>query len=525
MVTMLPPPGPTQTEPHSEPADGTGLALQDQMPEWFRTRGGSAVLVLVLSLLYVLTSYLPLGEGIGWGDLAYGRWIWNHQTLPTTEPLVPLATGMPVIDTEWLGQLAGYGAWRLLGLAGVTLLLAGGVTWAAGLFCLGLYRRTGRAGLTLLGLLLVLMACWPQLTAARPALAGLVCFVTLWFLVAGRRPGRGDWLAVPLLFALWSNLHASFVLGLLVLAARCAGHGLDLWRRTGRLGAMWTSARVRRRLMLLEVAFIATLLNPYALGLYAGVLSLVGQPNLSDLEAWQPLTLRTWPGMCVALMVLAFLAVGRISPRRVRTADALLLVGLGAAALWNGALLLWWMPLASEFLMRHLHVLFPRRSHRRPEPRSLWTVTSLALGVMAFGLSPAGGVILHQQRIPAERRLSDALPVRATAWLQQHPQPGLTFAPPEWSGFLLWNGADAIRPFVGDHAEWMPRRVWGDATRVLQMASGLDIALDRAGVNTLLLSPQRHSLWAGSLRVSKDWRLAYEDRQSIVYVRRTPLPD
>jgi hypothetical protein len=161
-----------------------------------------------------------------------------------------------------------------------------------------------------------------------------LCFVGLFVLLTARRWHAANWIIVPLLFGLWANLHGSFIVGLGLLAAQAIGRGMDVFRRTHSVRSVLVSRPVQRLALLTQLAFAATLLNPYGLRIYAEVLTFGGNPNLQSLIEWDPLTLRMKQGRAVAAVALLMVVLYRLSPRRVRTAEFLTLIGLGAATLW-----------------------------------------------------------------------------------------------------------------------------------------------------------------------------------------------
>ncbi|MCA9112079.1 MAG: hypothetical protein KDA52_19150, partial [Planctomycetaceae bacterium] len=207
--------------------------LEDRVPQWLQ---GSRVLALwtaVLGLLYLVLSYQPLWHTDIWGHLSYGRWIWEQGRLPDVEPLMPLSIGMTYIDTAWLSQLMGYGLYRQFGVSALQMLYAASITSACTLLLIGVLRKSNSN--ISAGFLVILtfgIVDYQQLLIVRPQLFGLVAFVGLFTLLTAFRWRTGWWFVVPVLFVLWANLHGSFIVGLGLLAASCAGHAIDVFRRT-----------------------------------------------------------------------------------------------------------------------------------------------------------------------------------------------------------------------------------------------------------------------------------------------------
>ena len=121
------------------------------------------------------------------------------------------------MNFEWLSEVPFFLAFKAMGLRGVL------VVYFAVLMLIytGVYYRSCRAGadcknatvVTLLAIFLGVVSIGP-----RTLLFGWLCMVGL-LLVLDRfqRTGKGLWLLPPL-FALWINLHGSWVFGLVVLA-------------------------------------------------------------------------------------------------------------------------------------------------------------------------------------------------------------------------------------------------------------------------------------------------------------------
>ena len=130
----------------------------DRAPLNLRSSRAFAGLACCVGLVYLFFSTRPLGPTDNWGHLAYGRTIWQLRSLPATEPLLPLAQGMPFVDTAWLSQLIGYGVISLPGIAGLKSLYAASLAACVALLAWRAYRTTHSgtvAGYAVLAFLLV----------------------------------------------------------------------------------------------------------------------------------------------------------------------------------------------------------------------------------------------------------------------------------------------------------------------------------------------------------------------------------
>lgn len=509
--------------------------LEDRVPQWLQAPRVLALWTTVIGALYLVLSYQPLWHTDLWGHLAYGRWIWQHGGLPATEPLMPLSRGVPMVDTAWLTQVIGYGLYRQFGVAAMQMCYAATISASFAALLAGVLRRTHGAIISgFVALVTFAVVDYQQLLVVRPQLAGLVCFVTLFTLLNATRWRRGYWILIPAMFVLWANLHGSFIVGLGLLATCCVGRGVDIVRRLRSLRAVAADPVVRRLFVLTELSAAAALLNPYGLGLYAEVIAFAGHPNLRDLKEWDPLTLKMSQGKAFAACVLALIAAYRFSPRRVRGAEMLLLAGLGIAAMWSSRMIVWWGPVAAYYLALHVAAIWRpyRRAESSPAPRSgKWSVVTAGLAWIFFAYTPFGITLLHgQPQDPRARtqRLqhstSNQTPLSVVAYLHRHPTQGLIFNTYDWGDFLLWAGPRDLQVFAASHAHLIPEEVWRDYLSILHTSSGWEQKLDRYGVNAIVLDKRdRDSLLEGIRSRDEVWRLEYEDRASVIYVRREPI--
>lgn len=536
MSTVMTPPQPPRAEPIPPPAPlADASMLEDKVPESLKGSAISTGLVLVLSLLFVVLSVRPLWHTDVWGHLAYGRWIAATKAVPAVEPLMPLAKGVPFIDTAWLSQVIGFEAMNRLGMTSLSFLYAASITAMATLLLWRGYRRSQNAWIGLVGVGLWLGACWQHLAIMRPQLAGMLCFTLLLTLLTSRRRQAWHWLAVPALFAAWANLHGSFVVGLLLIAGLAAGRSLDLAVRCGEFRAIRRDSHVRRLVMMLELAAAAVLLNPYGLRLYAEVFAISNNPNVAELTEWGPLQLRMIQGQMTGVVALLLIVIYRLSPRRVTSAEVLLLFGFGAAALWSSRMLVWWVPLAVTYGMQHAgaiwHATFAPVEPQVPAVRNgRWSVISVGIVWICFALTPFGTRLVHGNdgKLKFANRVSQQTPLTVTDHLiklaEQNRLPrGQAFNTYEWGDYLLWAGPPNLKIFLASHVHLVPREVWKDYVAISDGASGWEEMLDRYGVNLIAVDQATHAGLIGRLRENENWRQTYSDNVGAVFMRRKAI--
>jgi len=166
-----------------------------------------------------------------------GRYIAHHGPVGF-DPFPTIEHGQTWLNQQWLSEVTFYGAERVVGTTGITVLYALllGLPLALVLWAI---RRKGTApmlavaALYLPGILAIIHPRAAGFTLLLFAALVLV-ILTAWRLPPPGEDGRGPPLwalaAIPLLFGLWANLHGGFIAGLLLVGLVTAGLSIDRWR-------------------------------------------------------------------------------------------------------------------------------------------------------------------------------------------------------------------------------------------------------------------------------------------------------
>ncbi len=522
------PPVKTPPEEQTEGLSMDPSLLEDRVPDQWKSTRRLTGCVVLLGIVFFYFCVKPLWHTDLWGHLSYGKLIATSRLLPTTEPLMPLSKGEPMVDSAWLSQLIGYGTISTWGLAGVQGLSALCITAACALLLHRALMRTRSLFFATTAVVMFLWLDWAPLAVVRPQLAGLVCFLLLVHRTTSRHPRAADWWFIPLLHCVWANLHGSFLVGIAWLGVLTVGRAIDLVRRTGTLRSLTHDQTVRRLFLWCELSAAAALINPYGIGLYGEVLSFGQNANLTALTEWQVLDLRAPHGMVFLAMVAVLVCVYRVTPRRVASWEVLILIGLSVATLWSARFIVWWAPVAALLLVTHGRAAtqrwFPWQAELAPSPRTgKWSLVSVGLAWIFFAYSPLGMRLMHHREPPADRALSSFTPVAAVNYLKEHPPQGQVFNTYEWGDYLQWAGPDGVQVFLNSHAHLVPRDVWVHYMQVIQEADGWPDILDRYGVNAILLDHLNRSCLVKRLKDDPKWRIGYDDKLAIVFLRRKPI--
>ncbi|MCI0381063.1 MAG: hypothetical protein L0215_26055 [Gemmataceae bacterium] len=385
---------------------------------------------------------IPLWEhDTGW-HLRTGQWVVEHGQVPDHDEFSTVGHEQAWIAYSWLYGVFVYGLQQTLGWFGIWLYRTlFGLIIVASLF--GLVRKhefLARAGTVALAAI----ALVPVLVAERPMLFTVLFSIGTLRAILKLRDGEADWRIwlLPIMYAVWANLHVQFVFGLLMLGLAGAAPILDKllgWQHAGE-SAKSLSSRGWRRLCILGVAcFAATFVNPYGWRIYEVVFSYARLQEIYVLfEELKSLRFRmVWDWAVLALVLAAAFALGLRYADRLKTCPTsfdFLILAAGCYFSFHSRHDLWLVVLAACAVLGGPTPSEPRPSGSGAPP---WREL-LAIGVAA---AAAFLVWLGLYRINESRLRDDQalyFPMAAADWIEKQRPPGPIFNAIDWGGYLLW---------------------------------------------------------------------------------------
>ena len=180
----------------------------------------AAIFLLVCFCLFTT----PVKDGDCFWHIATGLWIWDHNSLPVTDPFTftfsqhgtSSVSGF-ILNQYWLGQLALAAIWKAGGSAGIVIFRA--FTYCTILLFLFAWLRKRHTELFALLMLLPLASIFASYPNERPQLfTFLMMPLVLWLLEKLRETGRPSTLhlvSLPAAMLIWANCHGGYILGTL----------------------------------------------------------------------------------------------------------------------------------------------------------------------------------------------------------------------------------------------------------------------------------------------------------------------
>ena len=442
-------------------------------------------------------------------DLTYhlraGHEILTTGSIPRTDSWTFTVYGEPWFDQQWGAQALLAAIEMVAGWTGLVLFRALLVGFVFGSLAF-IVRRRGLADRTSTLLALAAFFVAAPALALRPELLGLACFTVVLLLVSDRRHHpRGLW-AIPLVVAVWANLHGSFFLGPLV------------------VGLAWMEDlhdRVPRPNQTLAVALIAALaacLTPFGPLVWIYALGLSTNPEVtSRVSEWQPTSLRDVPGALFFASVLGVVAVlarrGRVIPWPTLL-WLLVFFGLGVYAIRG---VTWWPLAATVAIAGLVGSGMSDRMQVRTEPalgRRINAAITVLLVVVGVVILPIWRPVDAGTGTPAG--VVSFAPPGVTEALHDLVRPGdRIFNPQRWGSWFEY-ALPAAFVAVDSRIEIFPAAVWDDYESVAAGTDGWVQRLEAWAVDIVVTDRSQESL-GDRLEVS-GWTQVYADADGGIYV-------
>jgi hypothetical protein len=501
-----------------------------------------------------------------WWHLAAGRWILENGRVPTTDTLSFTVPDHSWTNLQWLFDVVLYGLYRLGGADLLVLTSAFCFMLSVALLAWNVRRALGPVASCLLLSWVVLIA--NARFVIRPEMATFVLLECGLLIVASahQREGRGLWLLVPLML-LWVNLHALFVLGLIVIGAAMVSTAVAefplfprRWRQASRLSKI-----ARRRLLVAGTASMAvTLLNPYFLhGAFfplellsritesGGAFQAIGEFRRPFSGYFPTLDLRAYQVFFVLGVGVVGLAglLEAFPRRREREPPLFNLGGLATFAAFAYLSLLARRNMgvfvmgATPFLAQSLHIVairlgpsiasrwesrlatrLPDGVRRRGALAAVITTVAVpaALGWLAFSVANnwwyARSGQTHEFGVGV---LEGRFPIRAAEFVREQGIRGPMYNDLSAGGYLTWANPTGERVYIDGRLEVFGTEFFSQHMRTLRNTQLWQQQVQRFGIQSVLLYHRwsnRHPLIRWLVR-NHEWVLVYSDEVAVVFVR------
>jgi hypothetical protein len=448
-----------------------------------------------------------------WGYLAFGRLFWENG-FPYRDLFSYVPTKVTWVYHEWLTGVIFFPIYENLGAAGLQLLRYAMIMSTIAIMAIVAVRRGANSLSTAIILFLAVNGLTYGYAPVRAQIFTYFFFALFIYILECYRQERNPrilWL-LPAAQIVWCNTHGGFVAGLGLIGLYAIGEGIARRQYLPYLKALLLSLP-------------ATLINPYGIDYWTYIVQAVAMPR-PDITEWMSLYTAVTTGrfrdesfLFIALVLITIFLIVR--SRKKNLTDILVLAATAYLAFKS---------------IRHIILFFLAFGTYVPVMLSEYTD--------AFGKDPKIIPILKRIVRPAAILSCAVLvllaslslrhfiyspsldlktppysyPVQALAWIGSHSWQGNILPNFEWGEFVMWRCYPKCRVSMDGRLE----TVYEDSLQkeyfdFLHGRTGWQIFLQKYPHDMILI--KRGSRTDSLMRDQQDWRLAYEDGLSVIFLR------
>ena len=480
-------------------------------------------LSIFMIVLYILRGWAVADPDL-WGYMTFGRLFWDSRTFPYQDIFTYLPTHDRWIYHEWLTGVVLYPIYKFTG--GFGLIVLRDLIAVATLGFLYLVARIRKSSSTSALLWLVLVSPFLVIgfgTVLRAqTFTYLFTAVTLYLLERSRQ--KEQWFLLPILVPIqivWCNLHGGFLSGLGIIAIYVVGEAFS--RRT-----WWPY------LLVFLLSALATLINPYGIDYWTYLFHAVALPR-SEITEWASIVTAYVQHTMSLANIIWYAALGILSLRILVKArwreisPILLLSGTFLLGIQHVRHMVFFPMLVAVYLPEPFQ---PYIEDLQTKMANVWIwlkekvpvvfvvsrrMTTLFIAIVIFLYCVFLGSSAFSFMIPSKGKGQIAFyPTGASEYIKRNYSSGNILTEFVWGEYLIWNLGPQMKVGLDGRYE----TVYQDnvANEYFDYIKGKENGfLDAYAHDLVLLRPE--SLRIASLRRSPDWKVAYEDLDSILFMK------
>ena len=459
-----------------------------------------------LLVLVILSFQLPIIQNDYWWCVRLGHETLASGAVPKTETFSWTHAGDPIVYQPWLACV-GFWVTHNLGGAPLTYVLRAvllGITY--GLLWFIAKQESGPRTATILIILtgLATSGNWVMRTQlfAYPLFA--LCLYALFAWQKGNN--RYLWI-LPVSMVLWSNLHGSFILALVLAGA----------------AFVFGTGNRKPLLIALVLMLVGTLLTPHGLNAWRQVVFMLNNPSdqLFSTE-WFPPKNEGWQANIFFAWILALPPLVAFSTRKLTIMEWILFLGFGWLA-FSGIRYMIWFSFIVAILTAKLLAGIPNykldATAKVSSPVFNIVLASLFMLLPLFSLPG----IRETWWVTAPQVYDKSTPFKAVEWLKAHPEtPGPLWNDYAFGSYLIY-ALPSRPPWLDTRFFVYPPEQMKAYQKISVTGQEWEPLFQHDGINLLLLSVAEQPRLIEAVEKSTQWCEQYRDKTAVIFSRCTPI--
>jgi len=473
------------------------------------------VYVFVFAFLFASR---PLSDGDFWWHLKTGEYIVHNFSIPRIDFYSFTNPGKHWVAHEWLSEVIFYLIYSRLGFNTLIFIFTVLIVLAFWV----VFRRS-QAHPFIKGVA-VLLSVWSILPTigVRPRTFTLL-FAAIYLAVLHQfvreKPAKAVWWLVPVM-VVWVNLHAGYLIGLVLIGFAIVGVVLDAWFDGQPPRSQWPCLKT---LVLVFIAcLIAVNLNPQGPRIFIFPFEFFFSPVQQDqVIDWLSPDFHQKDLLPLLSLILLTIAALALSPKRVRPRELLLFLFVLYATLKSNRHMAILSLVAGPMLAEYgQYWLETTRFGKTFEPAPAASSTRRQLIFNLILMVPLVACLIKLKSViyspPTQERVG--VPLNAVAFIKQNGITGNTFTDPNiWGGYLIWE-TPSNPVYIDGRIDMYGDEFVSEFLGIIYGEKRWQEPFDRYGVRVAIVSQK--SVLRLQLEQSPQWQQVYSDEMAVVFQRK-----
>ncbi len=458
-----------------------------------------------------------------WWHLRAGEWILENQEILREDPFSLTRLGEDWKYPGWIAQITLFSVFDQFSFGGLNVLTA----FIVLLTFIVLFQSLEGHILLRAAVLIFAATVSAVFWSARPHIFTLLFSAYFLFVLEAFRLGKRNILwTLPILMALWANVHGGFAIGFILLITYLIGEaindGLKWITKKATFGELWSKQRRTYAYYILVGLLCAAAvgLNPHGPSMLLYPFKTISIGVLHEyIQEWQSPDFHLPEAQPFAWMLLALLAVFASSKKRVHPVEILLVAGfafMGLVAARNIAI---FALVAAPVLARHADsaiqtLATERKSRKQVSAKAAQLINFTLLFVISLAAIVKISIPLNDET--NMEAVKKQVPIDATAFLKEERPEGELFNSYNWGGFVIWDLYPEYFSFVDGRTDWFDDEILTEYISAWRADPSWKEILQKWDIQLTLLEP-----WSPLNRVleKEGWTAIYRDELAVIRER------
>jgi len=438
--------------------------------------------------------------------------------IPKSDPFSFTFASKPWIAHEWLSELFIFGIFKLGGFSLLILIFSVVIT-ATFLFS---YLRSPEISKPYLAGFAVLLGAITSLPiwGVRPQMFNLF-FISIFLLLLDslRRSNNIKWLIpIPLITILWVNMHAGFILGITIEIIYIFGFlfetVLNKYHKKEKISKT-TQRSFWILVCVLGASIFAALINPTGFRILAYPFQTLTDSSMQTyISEWFSPDFHQVIWQPFAFLILILIGAGMIGIQPISITKVLLTLVFGYGALRSIRNIPLFAVVIIPVLAEQLSPLTKFIPDEQKESHHFRYIASIALLALIIILSLG----FFQVTNNIERSEAETFPKDAVTWIMENDPKGNLFNSYNWGGYIIWKLSPDHPVYIDGRADLYGKEFVLRYTEIYFAKPGWEEKLDQENIGIVFV--ETDAMIADALRQSSSWVKSYEDKISVIFLRK-----